>query len=317
MRNSTASRSPPIVMSSPCTVATTSSPLLQPLHTHGHALPLVNLRSLSVLPLLCGVTRDVQAVSQQSAHVFVTWKVILERQFNKYPSLCWSMEVRPPQVKQCHDLSFMLARGDLRSHNFQRLQRRRRRVQLWSRMCLEFLRDPPRAHVGLPWLTLVGLRPSCLDGCLSRLTWAHLCGNPRVHLMATDVLHLFTSCLGAQVKVKPPAFVVIPKPSFSQSEQFLLILYMSFHHFILHVTCSFIFVVFMDNPSYPPCILCFLLLFPRLQLLLVVSQLFLHCSGNLMYPCSCLFHFLDCVVRVHTCRCTPVHLLCIRIVSRW
>ena len=33
MRNSTAVRCPPIVMSSPCTVATTSSPLMRPLHS--------------------------------------------------------------------------------------------------------------------------------------------------------------------------------------------------------------------------------------------------------------------------------------------
>ena len=58
---------------------------------------------------------------------------------------------------------------DLRQHCFQRLQRRRRRVQIWPRVRLVFLRDPPRAHVKLPWLSLVSLRPSCLDGCHTSL----------------------------------------------------------------------------------------------------------------------------------------------------
>ena len=48
MRHSTAARSPPIVMSSPCKVATMCSPLMQPCHTQGHAILLVNLRSLSI-----------------------------------------------------------------------------------------------------------------------------------------------------------------------------------------------------------------------------------------------------------------------------
>ena len=118
-------------------------------------------------------------------------------------SSCWSVEVRPSHVNQCRNLSSTLTCGDLRQHHFQRVQWRRRRVQLWPRVRLVFLRDPPRAHVGLPWLSLVSLRPSCLDGCLHRLTWAHFSRDTRVHLV-TDVLHLFTSCLGAQLRVKPP-----------------------------------------------------------------------------------------------------------------
>ena len=35
-------------MSSPCTVATICLPLMQPCHTYGHVIPVVNLRSLSV-----------------------------------------------------------------------------------------------------------------------------------------------------------------------------------------------------------------------------------------------------------------------------
>ena len=88
----------------------------------------------------------------------------------------------PSDVKQCHDFSSTFTSGDLRQHHFQRLQRRRRRVQLWPCTCLTFLRDPPRAHVGLPWLSLISLRPSCLDGRLLRLTsllelWCATCGD--------------------------------------------------------------------------------------------------------------------------------------------
>ena len=168
-------------------------------------------------------------------------------------------------------------------------------------MCLEFLHDLPRAHVGLPWLSLVGLRPSCLDGCLSRLTWAHLSGNLRVHLMAKGVLHLFTSCLGAQFKVKPPAFVVIPMPSFPQSDQFLLILIHEFSPFHLSRDLFLCFCRFHGQSFVSS-------MHPLLSSSVPASST---PAGNLMYPCSCLFH--DCVVRVNRCRCALVHLLCTRI----
>ena len=58
-------------------------------------------RGQFLFPILCGVTRAVQAVSQQSTHVFVTWLVVLGRQFDKYLSSCWSVEVRPPHVDRC------------------------------------------------------------------------------------------------------------------------------------------------------------------------------------------------------------------------
>ena len=118
------------------------------------------------LPTLCDVTRAEHAVLQRSAHVFVTCLVILWRQFDECSPSRWSVEVRPSHVNQCHNFSSTCTRGDLRQHYFQRLQRRRRRVQLWPRVRLEFLRDPPRAFIGLPWLSFFGLRPSCLDGCL-------------------------------------------------------------------------------------------------------------------------------------------------------
>ena len=62
---------------------------------------------------------------------------------------------------------------------------------------------------------------------------------------------------------------------------------------------SFVLVIFVNNPMHPLCIFCFLLLFSRPQFLLILSQLFLHRSGNLTYPCSCLLPFLDCVARVN------------------
>ena len=100
--------------------------------------------------------------------------------------------------------------------------------------------------------------------------------------------------VGTQFQIMPPAFVVIPMPSFPPAEQFLLIVMHEFLHFILHVT------IFVNNPTYPLDIFCFPLLFPRLRLLLIPSHLFLHCSDNLTHPCSCLFTFLDCVARVNT-----------------
>ena len=166
--------------------------------------------------------------------------------------------------------------------------------------CLRFLRDPPRAHVRLPVLSLVCLRPSSLDGRFHCFTQTRLSGDSFVHLVATNVLHRLTSCLGARLQVKPPALVVIPMPSFPQAEQFLLIVIHEIPLFILHMTHSLVVVLFVNNPAYPLCICGFPLLFPCLQLLLVPSHLFLHCLGILTHPCSCLFHLFYGVVRVNT-----------------
>ena len=74
MRSSTADRSPPIVMSSLCTVATMCSPLMRPCHTHEHAIPLVNLRSLSVdassSSQFCGASRVPYKLYCNSPHMF-------------------------------------------------------------------------------------------------------------------------------------------------------------------------------------------------------------------------------------------------------
>ena len=75
MRNSTADRSPPIVMSSPCTVATTCSPFGATLpHTWARdpsrQHEVAECRCKLILHIFCGVTRAIQAVLRQSAHVF-------------------------------------------------------------------------------------------------------------------------------------------------------------------------------------------------------------------------------------------------------
>ena len=133
-----------------------------------------------------------------------------------YSSSCWSAEVRPSHVNQCHNLSSTLTRGDLRQHHFQRLQCKR--VQLWPRVRLAFLRDPPRAHTGLPLLSLVTLHPSRLDGCFPRLTQGRLSRPSRVHLVTNNALHFVTSEFGTQLNVKPSTSGVIPMPPLPQAE---------------------------------------------------------------------------------------------------
>ena len=157
---------------------------------------------------------------------------------------------------------------------------------------MERRNTPFARHHVYPWRPPTAPRSAPPMAASTRTTLAL-----RVSCIAT---HLLTSCPGAQLKVKPPAFVVIPVPSFPQAEQFLLIVVHEFSHFILHVACSFVFVVFMKIPRILFASFGSLLLFPGLQLQLVLSQLFLHCSGNLMYPCSCLFHVLVCAVRTNT-----------------
>ena len=80
MKHSTADLSPPIVTSSPRTVATMSSSLMWPLHTHEHALPLVSFRLLSEAASsssqFCAASRAVQTASQQPTHVFISWLVV-------------------------------------------------------------------------------------------------------------------------------------------------------------------------------------------------------------------------------------------------
>ena len=90
--------------------------------------------------------------------------------------------------------------------------------------------------LGFPGCPFVGLRPTCLDGLA--LPDSH------VHLASTDVLYLFTPCLGTQLRVKPPASVVVPVPSFPRAEQQELVLMHKFPHLGFHGTQPFI--------SHPP-----------------------------------------------------------------
>ena len=129
--------------------------------------------------------------------------------------------------------------------------------------------------LGFPGCPLSISAHAVLMGALLRLTYAHFSGDSRVHLVATDVRHFITSCLGAhQFRIKPAAFVVIPMPSFPQAEQFLLIEMHEFPHFILtRELVPFFCRFFVNNPAYPLRIFRFLLLFPQFQLLLILSQL--------------------------------------------
>ena len=248
---------------------------MQPCHTHGHALSLVNLKSLSVdasslLPILCGVPRAVQAVLQQSAHVFVTWMVIFGRQFDK--------------------LFFVLKRRNTPW----RLQPRRRSVRLRTRVRLVLLRDPPRAHDGASLVVPLSVPTPVLMGALP-VSGRHTSLETVVDIFwRWNVLHFFTSCLGAHLRIKPPAFVVIPVHRDAR--------------------VSSIHLIFFNNPAHPLYISSFLLLFPRLQLLLILSQLFLHCSGNLTYSMFPYVPFrIVLLPSTRACRCVPLHLLRIRI----
>ena len=85
-----------------------------------------------LFPIVCGITRSVQALPQQPTHVFVTWLVVLGWKFDEYFSSCWNVKVRPPHVDHCQYLALTFARCDLSQNDIQRLQWRCRRIQLWS-----------------------------------------------------------------------------------------------------------------------------------------------------------------------------------------
>ena len=107
-----------------------------------------------------------------------------------------------------------------------------------------------------------------------------------------------------------------PMPSFPQTEQLLLIVMHEFSHFVLHAAHVFVPVGSMDNPEYSPCISHFPLPFTRLQLLLVLFQLFLNRLSDLAHPRSCSFRCLDCVVLPRACLSALAHLLCNRTPTR-
>ena len=139
---------------------------------------------------------------------------------------CWSVEVRSSHVDQCHNLSSTFTRDDVRQHHCQRLQRLRRRVQLWPCVCFIFFATHLARALGFPGCPLSVSAHPVLTGAFP---------GPRGHVSLWALS--CTSC-GEECR--------------------------------LHPLLSSLFL--------------------RLQLLL--SQLFLLCSGNLTYPCSCVFFFL-------------------------
>ena len=117
MRSSTAGRFHPIVRSSPCTVATTCSFLFRPCHTTrarnpSRQLELAERRRELLLPVLRGVARAVQALSPQSAHVFIGCLVVLWRQLDEHSPTRWCVEIRPSHADECHNFPFTIACGD-------------------------------------------------------------------------------------------------------------------------------------------------------------------------------------------------------------
>ena len=90
--------------------------------------------------------------------------------------------------------------------------------------------------------------------------------------------------LGAQLRIKPPTFIVIPVPSFPHTEQLLFLVMHEFSLFTLHVTQVLALVIFAHNPAYPLRIFHPPFLFTRLQLLLIVFHLFLHGLSDMANP---------------------------------
>ena len=104
-------------------------------------------------------------------------------------------------------------------------------------------------------------------------------------------------CVGGQLRVKPTAFVVISNATLpAQAEQFLIIVVHESFHVILHLTCPFVLCRFHDQSRVSSLHPLISSSFPASSTLACpLSRLFLHCSGSLMYPCSFVFHFIDCV----------------------
>ena len=114
MRSSTAGRFPPIVMSSLCTDATTCSPLTG---TWPHArardptrqFEPADRRRKVLLPLLRGVARAVQNVSQQSALVLIARVVTLWRQLDEHSPSRWRLEEQVPRLSPWQFLTARLS----------------------------------------------------------------------------------------------------------------------------------------------------------------------------------------------------------------
>ena len=275
-------------MSSPCTVDTICLPFDATLphartHEPSRQLETAESRRWHFLPILCGVTRAVQAVLFATARTCVH-----HRPGNPRAAMQLILSFVPerrstPSARQqvprlflhvypwrpSDSTTFSASNGGIDAYNS------------GSGVRFFFLPDPPRAHDGLPWLSLSVSAHPVLLGASSRLTKARLYRDSRVHLCGDQcTLPSRLTLAHSSGSSHPPLLPSQCHPShtlISSCSSWC----MSFLHFILHATCSF---VFMYNSAYHLCILCFLILSPRLQLLLVLSQLFLHRSDNLMYP---------------------------------
>ena len=137
------------------------------------------------LPILCSVARDVQAKSRQPAHAFVTCLVIFWRQFLQCPPSCWSVEVRPSHVHQCHNF-FPVAASDNTISSAS--SARRRRVQLWPCACdLYSFATHLAPALGFPGCPLSVAAYAVLMGALPVSRRHASCVHSRVHLVATNV----------------------------------------------------------------------------------------------------------------------------------
>ena len=157
-----------------------------------------------------------------------------------------------------------------------------------SRACWAFLVVP------------VSLRPPCLDGCSSSLAQAHFPGDSCVHPAAANVLHFFRLALThSSGSSHPPLLSSQCRAShtLSNSCSSCDARVAPFHLARSAMLCS--------CPSHGQsrvllCVFNFPLPFPHLQLLLILSQLFLNCLSSLAHPRSRSLIFLDCFIRVDT-----------------
>ena len=156
---------------------------------------------------------------------------------------------------------------------------------VWRVSCI-----PWRPHLartlGFPGCPLSVSAHSVLMGAFP-VSRTHTSGNSHVHLVSADVIYLFTSCLGTQLRVEPPLLSSQCHPSHTLSS----ILMHEFPHLGFHKTQPFVLSIFMGDAAYPVCSLRSLPPFPHLQLLLILFQLFLYRSGGLAHT---LFPFVPC-----------------------
>ena len=206
-------------MSSPCTAAKTCSPLMQPCHTQRHTVPLVTSRSSSVdaklfLPLLRGVARAIQAVLQQPAHVFVTWKSsgdssrILSFAVGRgnTPFVRRRATAFPPRspVATSDSTTFSSSDGGVGAYNC-------------GLPCVLYSFATHLARtLGFSGCPLSVSAHPVLMGAFP-VSQARFFVDSCVHPVTTNVLHLLTSCLDAQLRVNPHRLCCHPNATLAES----------------------------------------------------------------------------------------------------